>query len=158
MWARLQLHMLMRATTLDSIKRFDKRKQQRPTIGSELDTLPIIRTYSWISPNGPALTTHGSLDLIQEIQIQICPKGHLPLTAISLMRPVCFWLCNTFPIKTTVISGQLSYTATHFWSPGWPLKDWFDCKLNQQYCKRVVKKPDEGVQHRKIQGSRFYLD
>jgi hypothetical protein len=50
---------------------------------------------------------------------QICPNGHLSLTAICLMRPVCFWPsvahCQS---QQSVLKGHL----TNFWSPGWPLK------------------------------------
>jgi hypothetical protein len=31
---------------------------------------------------------------------QVYPNGHLPLTAICVMRPMFLSLCSTFPIKT----------------------------------------------------------
>jgi hypothetical protein len=48
---------------------------------------------------------------------------HLSLTIISVMWPPCF--CPSaahFLFKQSVLNGHLSYTATKFWSPGWPLK------------------------------------
>jgi hypothetical protein len=54
---------------------------------------------------------------------QICPDGHLPLTVICVMRPLCFCPSAAHSLlKQSVLNGHLSYTATNFWTPGWPLK------------------------------------
>jgi hypothetical protein len=54
---------------------------------------------------------------------QICPNR--PFTAICIMQPVCFWPFAAYSLlhlKQSVLKGHLSYMATNFWSPGWPLK------------------------------------
>jgi hypothetical protein len=54
---------------------------------------------------------------------QICPNGHLPLTVVCVMRPLCFCPAAAHSLlKESVLNGHLSYTSTNFWSPGWLLK------------------------------------
>jgi hypothetical protein len=48
---------------------------------------------------------------------QICPNGHLPLTVICVMWPLC--VCPSaahFLLKQSVLNSHLSCTATNFWS------------------------------------------
>jgi hypothetical protein len=42
--------------------------------------------------------------------------GHLPLTVICVMRPLCLSAAH-FLLKQFVLNGHLSYAATNVWSP-----------------------------------------
>jgi hypothetical protein len=50
---------------------------------------------------------------------QIWPNGHLPLTIICVMWPLCFCPSAAHSLlKQSVLNGHLSYTATNFWPMG----------------------------------------
>jgi hypothetical protein len=89
------------------------------------DLLSTAWTVMWSHKNCAAWTSQSWMwvacaftPVYFSVYSHVCPNGHLPLTIICVMRPLCFCPAAAHSlVKQSVLNGHLSHTATNFWVP-----------------------------------------